>query len=387
MDSHRMTDEGKNDRLQEVEEKKEESRKPQIIAIGGGKGGIGKTVLTASIGAGLATLKRHVVVVDADFGGANLHTVLGIEKPSKTFYNFYHRECGSLEDILIEHSSLENFKIICGASGAMGIVNMPYYQKLKFIRHLNKFDADFVILDLGAGTSYNVLDLFLAANTGIVLVNPDPLSIIEGYNFMKQLVYRKLIKGLKHFNGPLEIIQKYAGSETFKSTATVENLLEEVTQVDTEAAKKMETLLVEFRPRLLLNMMKESDDETNGLAVKVAAKDLLSIDMDYLGAIHTDETVSTSLKEGVPFIKFDPKCQASRDLSDIIISKVLHAGRFEAIREKHLIRRTRETWKMSKKDVICSVKCIYWDECEYKNGGYPCKLQHLVQVRGFHGDD
>jgi len=382
-----MMDETKKDRLQEVEEKKEAKREPNLIAIGGGKGGIGKTVLTASIGAGLAALKRDVVVVDADFGGANLHTVVGIAKPSKTFYNFYHREYGSLEDVVIEHASLENFKVICGASGAMGIVNMPYYQKLKFIRHLNKLDTDFVIIDLGAGTSYNVLDLFLAAKTGIVLVNPDPLSILEGYNFMKQLVYRRLIKGLKHFNGPLEIIQKYADSETFKSTVTMENLLEEVTQMDADAAKEMETLLTEFRPRLLLNMMKESNDETNGLAVKVAAKDLLSIDMDYLGAIHTDETVSASLKEGIPFIRFDPKCQASRDLSNIIISKVLHAGKFEAIREKHLIRKTRETWNLDRKDVICSVKCIYWDECEYKNGGYPCKLQHLVQVRGFHGDD
>ena len=359
----------------------------KIIAIGGGKGGIGKTVMTASMGVGLANLKRQVVVVDADFGGANLHTVMGIDKPTKTFYNFYTRECQSLDEILLDHPHFENIQIICGASGSMGIVNLPYYQKLKFIRHLKKLKTDFIIIDLGAGTSYNVLDLFLAADMGIVLVNPDPLSILEGYNFMKQAFYRKLIKALKQYNGPLEVIKEYARWEIHKEPLTVESLLEKVTEMDHDAGQKMKSILEDFHPRLLINMLKDSKDETNGLAVKIATKDLLSLDVEYLGSVHTDNIVHESLEKMIPFISYDPKSTASRDLANIIISKILHAGRFRAIRDRKIIRKSREKWSFHKHEAICTVKCIYWEECEYRNGGYPCKLQHLVQLSGFHGEE
>ena len=373
-----------NDAQKFSDERVEEKRSPRLIAIGGGKGGIGKTVMTASMGVGLAALKRDVVVVDADLGGANLHSVMGIEKPARTFFNFINGEYGTLDEIMVEYPHSENLHVICGASGSAGVAHIPYYKKLKFIRHLKKINADFVILDLGAGTSNNVLDLFLAADTGIVLVNPDPLSILEGYNFVKQFLYRRIIREFRQNNGPLEIIKKYATTEIFKSTTTVENLLTEVQDTDGEVGSRLEKILAELCPSLLLNMLVEPDDETNGLAVKVAAKDLLSIELNYLGSVRKDDTVRKSLDAMVPFISYDSKSDASRDLANIIISKILHSGKFEAIRKKYTMHRVKHHWEISKEDVICSVKCIYWEECEYKNGGYPCKLQHLMHIKGFH---
>ncbi len=373
-----------NDSKVKFRDSAEQVRTPLIIAIGGGKGGIGKTVMTASMGVGLASLKREVINVDADLGGANLHTVMGIEKPAKTLHNFLNKECKDLNEIVIEYPPLENLKVICGASGSMGAVSLPFFQKLKLIRHLKKIDTDFIILDLGAGTSYNVLDLFLTADIRIVLINPDPLSILEGYNFIKQVFYRGLIKEFKQYNGPLEIIKRQASEETFKSTMTVEDLLEKVTGLDNKVGKEMEVFLERFHIKLLMNMMQDPNDETNGLAVKVAAQDLLSLNIEYIGAVHKDDTVRRSLENMVPFISFDPKSQASRDLAEIIISKILHAGKFQSLQDKRSIRNIQEKWDPNRSQVICSIKCIYWEECEYKNGGYPCKLQHLVQMRGFH---
>lgn len=363
-----------------------EEEQPKVIAIGGGKGGVGKTMMSASIAVGLATLKRDVVVIDADLGGANLHTVMGIDKPHKTFLNFLNKEIDNLQDILIEYPYQENLKVICGAAGAMGVVNLPYYQKLKFIRLLKGLEADFIVLDLGAGTSFNVLDFFLAADIGVVLVNPDPLSIIEGYNFVKQVFFRKLIKSLKGFNGPLEVVKKYAGTETFKSDSASKELLQEISGMNSDAGAIMEKVLDEFQPRLILNMMRSPEDETHGLAVKVATEDLLNVDMEYLGGVHKDDTVQQALDKMMPFISYDPKCQAARDLSNIIISKILHAKRFQSMRDKHTLRKVREKWDFNRNEVICSVKCIYWDECEYQNGGYPCKLQHLMHLHGFQSD-
>jgi MinD-like ATPase involved in chromosome partitioning or flagellar assembly len=182
----------------------------------------------------------------------------------------------------------------------------------------------------------------------------------------------------------LEIIKKYAKVEIFKNDNTVAKLHDEIQKVDDNLAKKLEETIAEFHPNLLLNMYVDSDDEANALSVKVASKDLLSLEIEYLGYIHRDDTVLKSIKSMVPFISYDPKCEASRDLADIIIKKILHSGKFDSFRRKHTIRQKKQTWDNGRHGIICTVKCIYWEECEYKNGGYPCKLQHLMHIKGFH---
>lgn len=72
-------------------ELQEALRRKEIWAIGGGKGGIGKSLLTGNIGISLAMLKKKVLLVDADLGGANLHTTLGIGVPEITLYDFLSR--------------------------------------------------------------------------------------------------------------------------------------------------------------------------------------------------------------------------------------------------------------------------------------------------------
>lgn len=365
----------------------ETDRNVKVLAIGGGKGGVGKTVIAASLGVGLAMLKKRVVVVDADLGGADLHTVMGIEKPSKTYYNFYNREFTSLDDIVLEHPRFENLKVICGANGSLGIANLLSSQKMKFIRQIKKINADFVILDLGAGSSYNVLDFFLAADQGIVVVNPDPLSILESYNFIKLALFRKIAQTIRSHNGALTIIKEIARTETHRSQSTVHDLLREVQSLDVTLGEKMVDFLTEFRPMLIINMLAGTNDEDNVLAIKAAAEELLAIDMEYLGAVQKDDTVRESLDKMIPFISYDPKSPASRDLANIIIIKLLHSGRFQSLRSKHTLRRrVSGTGKIKKVEVICSVNCQYWEDCGFKNGGYPCELKFLSGIHGLRGE-
>lgn len=360
-------------------------RKATIFAIGGGKGGVGKTVIAASLGVGLSMFKKRVVVVDADLGGADLHVAMGIEKPDKTYYNFYNREYSNLDEILIDHPRFENLKIISGANGSLGIANLPSSQKMKFIRHLKKIDADFIILDLGAGTSYNVLDFFLAADQGIAVVNPDPLSILEGYNFIKQALFRQIAQKIRCHNDALEIIRQVARTETHKKSLTVEDLIREVNTVDALLAKEIEFFLGSFRPMILINMKAGYKDENNVLAIKTAARNLLAIDLEYLGAIRKDNTVKKSLDAMTPFMSYDPKSEASRDLANIIITKILHAGKFQFFRARHeMHRKLRQNQDTEKTEVICSFNCLYWEDCGFKNGGYPCDLKHFSTIKSFH---
>ena len=73
---------------------------PQIWAIGGGKGGAGKSVVSTVMAFWLARIGKRTVLVDVDLGGANLHTLLGIKSPSKTLNDFITRKFEIVEDIV-----------------------------------------------------------------------------------------------------------------------------------------------------------------------------------------------------------------------------------------------------------------------------------------------
>ena len=157
--------------------------------------------------------------------------------------------------------------------------------------------------------------------------------------------------------------------------------------MDSDAGRKMEQFLNAFHPSLLLNKVDGSEDIVNGLAVKVAARDLLSVEMEYLGAIHRHAIVEESVKEMIPFIKYDTNNQASRDLGVIVIQKILEYDKLRSYQMKFsLNRQLSKKEPVPKESRICSVDCSYWEDCGFQNGGYPCKLQHLTQVKGFHGE-
>jgi len=356
---------------------------PKLIAVGGGKGGVGKTVVAASLGLGLAMMKRRVVLVDADLGGANLHTVFGVSKPEATFFNLVEDRAARLEDLAVPHPEFENLKCVFGAQGSLAVSNLRNPVRMKILSQLRTLDADFVILDLGAGSSSTVLDFFISADYSIVMMNPDPLSILESYNFIKLALFQKLIEALHQSPAALKRVTAYADAETNRRFTTVSDLEKEVARAEQGAEKTVRKTVNAFHPLLLMNKRVQPEDENHGLSVKVAAGELLSLATGFLGSIRRDETVLKSLEAGVPFIQFDPKCEASRDLANLIIVKILYQGKIKALIEKTRLSRQAPRLDMPQKATICSIRCFFWEECDYKSGGFACRLHHLSSINGF----
>jgi len=373
--------------LQEVfqpPEQKVDNRK--VFAIGGGKGGVGKTSLTASIGIALAAQGFQVVIVDADLAGANLHTCMGILEPEYTFYHFYTLQRDSLSDILLD-TPVENLKLISGACGTLGLANPRYSQKQRFISELRKINADFIILDLGAGASYNVIDFFLAADQGIAVTTPEPMAIQETFNFIKIALLRKLMREFRSNSDVLAIFESHTLNNPGRMNASLGDLVKEVKAVDEEASVRMEKILDEFRPQLILNMVHSSDEVKEGVTLRTAVEELLDIDMDYLGYIEYDDSVRKAIKELRPFVVDNPKSKASRSLAQLVSVGMLGQSGWKGFRQR---RKTMQNIKyeaqeypskeLKDSDVICSVKCFYWGDCEYQNGGFPCPVRHLDPI-------
>jgi len=172
------------------------THRKEIWAVGGGKGGTGKTFLAANLGLCLSKLGKRVLLVDADLGCANLHTALGMSPPSATLSDFLKGKGRSITDILIE-TGIPNLSLISGAQDFLEIANPRYSEKLRLIRQIQELDFEYIILDLGAGTSFTILDFFLISDHGILTVLPEPTSIENVYRFIKSAFYRRFKKVVK----------------------------------------------------------------------------------------------------------------------------------------------------------------------------------------------
>jgi flagellar biosynthesis protein FlhG len=172
------------------------SNVPTLVAIGGGKGGVGKSFVAANLAAKLGERGFKVLLVDLDMGGANLHTYVGMAIPSRTLIDFVVYESLSFSEVIQRTPSL-NVDLIAGGkdemwsfegdTNATGTMNGLWKAILNC---RNTHGYDFVLLDLGAGTHRYTVDFFAAAHMGIVTVLPEPTSIENAYTFLKASVSR-----------------------------------------------------------------------------------------------------------------------------------------------------------------------------------------------------
>ena len=352
-----------------------------VLAIGGGKGGVGKTIIATALGMALASFGKQVVLVDADLGGANLHIFLGVENPEFTFFDFYTMQKSSLNEILLD-TPVENLKFISGACGTLGLANPKYSQKLRFIRQLKKINADYILLDLGAGSSYNVIDFFLAAGDGIVISTPEPASIQETFHFIKIALLRKLKQTFQKHPELAPIFDVDGYSKDGEAIFSIKELYKKVENIDNDAASVFQGILRKLQPKLILNMVMQPKEALEGMALKTAVSEMLMLEMDYWGFIDYDKDVRTAAMEKKPFMVRNSKSRAAERIFQIVSAKLMNYSKLKGYLESKRLQRNLERLNAKIKPIlqekiICSVNCLYWNECEYQNGGYPCTVRHL----------
>lgn len=270
-----------------------------VIAVGGGKGGVGKSFFASSIACALALNNRKVVLVDADLAGANIHLFFGIKYPEKTLTDFLKKTTRSFADILLP-TPLPNLSLICGASDLLEIANPHYAQKQKLIAEISRLDAEVIIIDIGAGASLNNLDFFNAADTGVIVATPSPPSLQNAYSFLKMAVHRKIL-GLFPGDSAVkrELTAAFNDCSAFKNMRQVLSLL---AGLDPATAESATTLLRESRYRLMVNMSSASEGERVAKALGGVAYQYLNVHLAPLGAIGFDPSVENSIRKMEPLL-------------------------------------------------------------------------------------
>jgi len=291
-------------------------RKKEIWAVGGGKGGIGKSLITGNIGISLARLKKKVLLVDADLGGANLHTTLGIGVPVMTLSDFLNRRVESIQDVIIR-TNIPNLSLVSGAQDFLDAANPSFAQKSRLLRHLETLDADYILLDLGAGTSSNILDFFLFSDHGILIVLPEPTAIENAYRFIKSAFYRRFKKVVANQNIK-DLIDAAMDQKNAMGIRTPFDLIERVKQMEREVGEILELEVLKFKPKLIVNQVRTKNDIQIGFAMKSACQKYFGISLEYLGYVEYDDCVWQSIRSKRPLAIEYPYSRPSRCIERIV---------------------------------------------------------------------
>jgi len=253
---------------------------PDIWAVAGGKGGVGKSVIAANLAVAIARRGLTCMLIDADLGGGNQHTLFGIEAPRTTLDAFLQGDEKELASVATP-TRFHGLTLVYASCDSIGSANPKHSQKQKFIRHFRRAPVDVVLLDLGAGTSFNTLDLFLAARVQLVVTTPELTAIQNAYGFIKCAHAR---------------------------------------------AKSNEALGV-CAPRLIANICDEDGAARVFRALKSVTATFLSAEPIEAGFVRKDPAMPTSVERGLPVLALSPSSVGSRDIDRI--AQVQLEERFE----------------------------------------------------------
>lgn len=257
-------------RLREVVANKSEydmeTMKPkmEIITITSGKGGVGKTSFAVNFGIALAERGKRVVIMDADFGLANVDLILGISSK----YDITDILSGekTLDQILVK--GFAGVQFISGGSGLTELLNISDENFKRLMENICILEdiADVLIIDTGAGVSDKILTMADASDETLVIVTPDPTSIMDAFALIKSLVARNP----KH------------------------------------------------KVRIIVNRS-DNIEEALGICenfISVVRK-FLGVEIGSLGSIVSDKAVGKAVMNQIPFIISSPTCMASKQLNAI----------------------------------------------------------------------
>jgi flagellar biosynthesis protein FlhG len=274
----------------------------RIIAVGGSKGGIGKSIFAANLGMMLNSRGFRTVMVDLDLGGSDLHIYLGHKQIPKTTLNDYlNRNVTHLKDVVVCQD--QGPMLIAGNNGELGAANIPFQRKMRLIDGIRKINADYIILDLGGGTDFNTLDFFLGADIQIVLSTLDQAAYLEAYAFIKTALLRKLTR-LFSADSPFpakknlalkDIVCDGARAPNEGLPKTIQNLIERIALEHPLSLPLIADEVLNFSPRLVINQCSSNEAALKvATSLKSVARARLSIDISHIGSISRHPIIQQS---------------------------------------------------------------------------------------------
>jgi flagellar biosynthesis protein FlhG len=271
------------------------TRKATVIAVTSGKGGVGKSNVAVNLAIRLASAGKDVVLLDADLGLANADVLCNVDLPC----NLAHVIGGKRDINEVMVKAPGGFRLIGGASGLAKMADLTEFDRERLVDSLEQIEqqADFLVIDTGAGISSNVLSFTRAADHVLVVTTPEPTAITDAYAVVKVLSRNGGMSG---------------GGER--------------------------------RVSLLVNQVL-SDAEGRLVYERIArvARQFLNVNLLDAGCVPDDEHVVLAVRKRMPFVLAYPRCPASACVTQLAMR--LSSGVSVPVREDGFFNRMSRWFK------------------------------------------
>lgn len=325
----------------------DEQATPTIIAIAAGRGGAGKSLLAANMAVYLAQVGKRVVAVDADPAGGTLNHLLGTPRPGRGFGSFLRGRAETLDELAVD-TPVAGVRLIAGETLAFGSPR-PRSNGKAVLAALRGISADIIVVDLGPPDSALCLDLWLGAQTSILVTLADPASIEATYRFVKSAFLRRLRgeRGLDKLQAQLGVgagrplpaaLDLYRVALDVARSVRDEDTGNSATAGDPgrssgppggngssrgqakipAAAVTLAQVMARFRPRFVVAQTRSLGDTKLGLQMAMAAHRRLGHVFDYLGHVESDETVAAASRRHRPVMAEFPEAKVCRNIEKIV---------------------------------------------------------------------
>jgi len=293
----------------------------RLIAIGGGRGGVGKSLLAQNLAVYLAQLGKPVVLVDADPTGANLHAHFGLTAANID---------ASLEDesealaSALQTTSVPGLKLLAGAHDALTAVStLRGGRKARWLAGLRALPAEFLVIDVGPGHGLFAIDVMLSADVAIAVTVPEPPAIETTYRFLRVAYRRRLRRALFRDRLRLSLLDR-AIAEVGRLASPLE-VVRIASRIDRTLAEIAWTEARRLHVYLVVNQTRVRTDLELGSAMTALVGRHYGVRLDELGHVEHDDTVWLTVRRNKPLLVDSPTSKAARNL-ERIARRVLALG-------------------------------------------------------------
>ena len=291
-----------------------------IYTVGGGKGGTGKSFITASLGTILAQQGKKVLLVDLDLGASNLHTFLALGKPQISLKQYLNKEVHDINEVVVQ-TNQPNLSVISSAGCSLEIANLYYAQKVKVIRGIKKLSYDYIFIDLGSGTHYNTLDFYLISNEGIIVTTPESISVENMFRFLKSIYLRKVKTVLKNYD--LNIIcREYLNRVNDSPVKLFSHIMDFVKQYDVQNNATVEKCIKNQKIGLILNQFRWQVDKNFGHELTKICNKHLYFNYYFLGNVSSDHKISDATMKDRVFVNEYSYAKTAKEICTVALAIV-----------------------------------------------------------------
>jgi len=220
------------------------------------------------------------------------------------------------KDLLVQ-TKIPNLAFIAGEGRTPFLANIPFEQRLDIIHNIQQLPAEYIILDLGAGTTFNTLNFFGISHQGILVTTFETPAVMNFFMFLKNFVYRVISSIVRHDRVIFKMVVNEFRSTMESDPLTVKKLLEMVNEKNPELAARAQKALSFYHPRIIFNMGDHPDELLMTNKIDTTLLQTLSLQVDYFGYIFYDSQVRQAVRKKDPLLMTIPKSPFTIGVSDI----------------------------------------------------------------------